>query len=90
MRIALLSIALLLAGCSTPNDQPLSPYFGDAVRRNMMAHIINPTPLADASDDPGMDGHRAAGAYDRYQTAKVKQPRSLSTSSLSAQNSTGK
>ena len=90
MRIALLTVTALLAACSTPNDQPLSPYFGDAVRRNMMAHIINPAPLADGSDQPGMDGHRAAGAYDRYQTAKVKPPRSVATSSISAQSDNGK
>ena len=80
MKVILLALpaAVLLAACST-NQEPLSPDFGNAVRHNKAAHIINPTPTYDGLF--GHDGSRMALGQDRYRTGTVIQPRTLSTTS---------
>ena len=80
MKVILLTlpVAVLLAACST-NQEPLGPDFGNAVRHNKAAHIINPTPTYDSLF--GHDGPRMALGHDRYRTGTVIQPRTLSTTS---------
>jgi type IV pilus biogenesis protein CpaD/CtpE len=63
--------ALALCACTDPH-QPFNPSFGDAVRANMAAQIINPVPRADP--DPVTDGKRMSDAMQRYRTEKVYPP----------------
>ena len=64
---AVLLTAIALAACQ---EQPLttpSPGFGNAVRHNMQAHIINPVPVLPTAPAP-MDGEKAAAAMERYRS----------------------
>ncbi len=63
----------LLAACQ-PVDTPTEG-FGDAVRQNMAAQIINPEPRESALGRPEeFDGDRAAAAMQRYREGKVYKP----------------
>ena len=79
---AVLAIAATIASCSDRlalNQEPTN--FGNAVRHNIEAQTVNPNPQPAAGPIP-MDGNRAAGAMERYQTDHVKQPRSLQTTTV--------
>lgn len=68
-----LSVALTgLASCDTPREH-LAEGFGNAVRQNMAAHIINPEGLR-ADEIPAHDGARAMRAHDRLVTEKQTAP----------------
>ncbi len=69
---------LLLAACAERYEQPISytPH-GNAIRTNMAAQIINPTPPAPRV--PVSDAARAALAIERYRTDEVKDPTAQST-----------
>jgi hypothetical protein len=80
--MAALVFATVMAGCSDRlalNQEPST--FGNAVRHNIEAQTVNPMPQPAAGPIP-MDGSRAAGAMERYQTDHVKQPRSLQTTTV--------
>ncbi|MCW5730518.1 MAG: hypothetical protein KIT20_07165 [Alphaproteobacteria bacterium] len=69
IRPGLAAILLLgLASCSAP--PALNPSFGEAVRRNMQQHIIDPDPVY-AEEETLTSGPRAAGAIDRYEKGRV-------------------
>ncbi len=65
------SIALLffVAGCQ--HTQPLGRDFGNSVHHNMSMHIIDPAPSFEGREIPDMEGERAAGAKERYDTGTV-------------------
>ena len=63
---------LLLAACNTPANTP-RPEFGEAVRNNMAAHIIDPNPPADMELPPS-DGVRRQLMIERYQADEVETP----------------
>lgn len=67
---------LVLGGCAQP--ETLSSDFGDAVRHNMAAQVVNPAPRHSTAP-PEMDGGRAAIARGRYQAGMVKEPKADST-----------
>jgi hypothetical protein len=72
IRIASLAVvAVAAAACTQPIDRT-SPTFGNAVRQNMQAHIVNPGPrdLAPAQTD----GRISGGAYERYTGGGVEAP----------------
>jgi hypothetical protein len=71
-RTLILAAALALAACADPH-QPLSPDFGNAVRANISAQVVNPNPAMAGAND--MDGQRAGAAINRYYTNKVYVPR---------------
>jgi type IV pilus biogenesis protein CpaD/CtpE len=71
---------LAVAGCNTPADTPL-PEFGDAVRNNMAAQIIDPQPPENMQLPPS-DGVRRALMISRYQADKVEPPREPTTSTM--------
>ena len=76
--IAVLGPAAVIAAC-TPQEQ-LHPSFGDAVQHNMAVQIINPSPTYSSPQQvPGLDGPRAAGAQERYDTGEVIKPEKLRT-----------
>ena len=54
-------------------QSPLGPEFGNAVRHNEAAHVIDPSPAAAQSPVPALDGKRAAAAMTRYQNNAVRE-----------------
>lgn len=76
--IAVLGAGGFLAAC-TPQEN-LHPTFGNSVRHNMSVQIINPAPTYSAGQQvPELDGPRAAGAQQRYDSGEVIQPERLRT-----------
>jgi len=87
MRALYLGSALLLpllAGC-TAND----PTFGGAVRSNYAMQVINPDPQYEGTLVEGGNGQTSAAAVERYRTDKVKQPKSIRTTSGISGGSSG-
>lgn len=72
IRPIVLGAGLVLAACNTPANTP-RPEFGEAVRNNMAAQIIDPNPPADMELPPA-DGVRRALMIERYQADKVETP----------------
>ncbi len=60
------ALALLaLAGCSsTPR---FDRHFGESVRANLAAQVINPAAAANTDPAGGVDGNAARGAQERYE-----------------------
>ena len=77
--IKLLPLGLLLVVAACKHTQPLSPSFGDAVNHNMSMQIINPAPDLEGREVPAMEGTRAAGAIERYDTGTVITPEVIDT-----------
>jgi hypothetical protein len=84
-----LASAALLAACAEgpPAIGPADKTFGAAVRHNIEVQTVNPAAKPEAGPIP-YDGERGALAMERYQSDKVKQPRSMRTRS-SAGTGTG-
>lgn len=57
--------ALLLQGCST--TPRFDKHFGEAVRANLAAQVIDPDAVANANPAAGMDGAAARASHERYQ-----------------------
>jgi type IV pilus biogenesis protein CpaD/CtpE len=72
IRATVLVAGLVLAACTTPANTP-RPEFGQAVRNNMAAHIIDPHP-PESMDLPPSDGVRRSRMIERYQADKVESP----------------
>lgn len=76
IRIAsLAALALGAAACTQPIDRT-SPTFGNAVRQNMQAHIINPEPRVLPPAET--DGRVSGDAYDRYVGGDAEAPGDVS------------
>ena len=80
IRPLVLVAGLALAACTTPANEP-RPEFGQAVRNNMAAHIIDPNPPADMALPPS-DGVRRALMIQRYQADEVETPALPTTTTL--------
>ena len=80
IQATVLLAGLAVAACNTPADAP-PPEFGEAVRRNMAAHVIDPQP-PESVELPPADGVRRSLMISRYQTDKVETPREPTTSTL--------
>ena len=77
--IAALTASALVAACAPQED--LHRSFGNAVHHNMSVHIINPAPTYSSVEQvPPLDGPRAVGAQQRYDSGQVIQPERLRTS----------
>jgi type IV pilus biogenesis protein CpaD/CtpE len=74
--LAFLLTVPALAACTT-ND----PTFGGAVRSNYAQQVINPEPRYEGTLVEGGEGTRSAAAVERYRTNKVKEPKSIRTTS---------
>ena len=80
-RLVLLAVAAstFLAACAVGETDeraaasPLSADFGNAVRHNEAAHVIDPNPLATDAQVPTLDGARAAAAMTRYRNNAVRE-----------------
>jgi len=53
--------------------RPLGADFGNAVRHNEAAHVVDPNPVAAGTQAPALDGMRAAAAISRYRTNTVRE-----------------
>ena len=72
-------MVLLVAGCAERHAEPIAfaPH-GAAVRNNLAAQIVDPTPSLEA---PGpMDADRALLALERYRTDEIEALGNVSTS----------
>lgn len=72
-----LTLLAALSGCSsTPR---FNSHFGEAVRANLAAQVLDPAAAANANPATGIDGAAARAAQERYQrsfseTPGAKQP----------------
>jgi type IV pilus biogenesis protein CpaD/CtpE len=80
IRPIVLVAGLVLAACNTPANTP-RPEFGEAVRNNMAAQIIDPNPPANM-ELPAADGVRRALMIERYQADEVESPLLPATTTL--------
>ena len=80
IRATVLFAGVLLAACNTPADTP-RPEFGEAVRNNMTAQIIDPNPPEDMALPPS-DGVRRSLMIERYQSDEVESPLLPTTTTL--------
>ena len=71
-RAIILVAGLALAACNTPANTP-RPEFGQAVRTNMAAQIVDPNPPEDMALPPS-DGVRRSLMIERYQVDEVETP----------------
>ena len=85
-RSIILLAGLALAACTTPANTP-RPEFGEAVRHNMAAHIVDPNPPA-TMELPPSDGVRRALMIQRYQADEVETPPLPVTTTLGIEIST--
>lgn len=82
--------ALFLVGCDTLNQNNISPDpgFGEAVKYNAAAQIINPDPVYGPEDSqPGDSGAKGAAAVKRYRTDAVKEVEMMETTSSTGSGS---
>ena len=84
-RLALLA-ALGLAGCMDPHE-PLSADFGNSVRANIAAQLVNPEPNY-SSALPETDGERVENALRRYRTNREFQPHPQNGTPLATESAT--
>ena len=81
----LLPLALLfaVAACSQyENDQYLGRDMGNAITHNFSVQIIDPAPNLEGKEVPNMEGTRAAGAVDRYDTGTEITPETIDTTEI--------
>jgi hypothetical protein len=81
MNKLLLALPLAALAACAPADRP-SPGFGDAVRHNIAAQVVNPDANLADLPPPEMEGERTRGAFERYQADKVKRPVPLGTTTV--------
>lgn len=83
--VSAIIVSFLLVACENQNVS-ISDGFGNSVRQNMAAHIINPAPVYEAGSVPATDGARTAGALERYRTGEVTALEEVATSDLGESN----
>jgi len=73
-------LTLAVSACQwNRNAAPLGGDFGDATSHNMAQQIINPEPVTAGYGAPALDGLRAKGAVERYESGSVIAPTEEST-----------
>jgi hypothetical protein len=75
---------LLLTGCSSLNQNNISPDpgFGEATKYNAAVQTIDPDPVYSEDDaQPGDNGAKGAAAVKRYRTDSVKDVEQQTTTS---------
>ena len=81
----LLPLALLFAAAACAqyqNDAPLGRDYGNAITHNMSVQVIDPAPNLEGKEIPNMEGTRAAGAIERYDTGTVIEPETIETTDI--------
>lgn len=64
-------LGILLQGCTT--TPRFNDHFGDSVRANLAAQVIDPAASADTNPARGVDGPAALAAQERYQRSFKEQ-----------------
>jgi hypothetical protein len=77
----LLPFALLFAVAACQHLEPIGRDYGNAVTHNMSMQVIDPAPNLEGKEIPDMEGTRAAGAIERYNTGTVIEPETIETTS---------
>ena len=80
-----LPVAAALATLGCESKEHLSADFGNSVNHNMSLHIINPDPVYLAPEIPDLNGVRAAGAIERYETGTVIEPEQIDTQDIATE-----
>ena len=75
-----------VSACNYDPHQALSPDFGDSVRANIAAQVVNPAPTTGGWET---DGERIQRAIRRYHTNPTYPPYAPNTSSLSGNGGGG-
>jgi len=93
-KLTLIAAALLLTcGCRTGYTKHIGeedPGFGETVKYNAAAQIINPDPVYPAgAAQPGDNGAKAQAAMKRYRTDAVKALETISSTQSSSGGSGG-
>ena len=93
-KLTLIAAALLLTcGCRTGYTKHIGdedPGFGDTVKYNAAAQIINPDPVYPVDGaQPGDSGVKAQAAVKRYRTDTVKQIETISSTQSSSSGGSG-
>lgn len=79
----------VLGACEHPPSLgPGEADFGNAVRHNIQAQVVNPTPTPEVGN-AAFDGRRAARNIERYAADKVKKPSKLQTSDVKTSDGAG-
>ena len=71
MKRLLIPVLLSLSACNYDPHQPLSADFGDSVRANIAAQVVNPAPTTGGWET---DGERIQRAMHRYHTNTTYPP----------------
>ena len=80
---ALLALALSVAGCASPVGR-WDAQFGDSVRANVAAQVVNPAAVRNDNAVAGLDGRAAQAAQTNYESSfqrPVKTEAAITTSS---------
>ncbi len=75
----LLPFALLFAVAACQHLEPLGRDFGNAYNHNLSVQVIDPAPNLEGKEIPDLEGVRAAGAIERYNTGAEIEPESIET-----------
>lgn len=75
----ILPFALLFAVAACQHMEPLGRDYGNAINHNLSVQVIDPAPSFEGREIPDMEGTRASGAVDRYDTGTVITPESIDT-----------
>jgi hypothetical protein len=83
MKVLPFALLFAVAACAQyQNTEPLGRDYGDAVNHNLSVHVIDPAPDLEGKEIPDMNGTRAAGALERYNTGTELEPESIDTTSI--------
>ena len=81
MKVLPFALLFAVAACDQ-HLKPLGRDYGNAVNHNLSVHVIDPAPNLEGKEVPDMEGTRAAGAMERYDTGTVIQPETIDTTSI--------
>ena len=65
LALCIAAVGLVLSGCASTTPD-YDTRFGEAVRHNRQAQVINPTPVHDNAATAGLDAQTARSALQRY------------------------
>ena len=83
MKVLPLALLFAVAACAQyQNDAPLGRDYGNAVHHNLSVQVIDPAPNLEGKEIPNMEGTRAAGAIERYDTGTVIAPETIETTDI--------
>ncbi|HKJ76106.1 MAG TPA: hypothetical protein VKA64_02795 [Gammaproteobacteria bacterium] len=72
MPLTLIAGILLASGCVTSSKQTMKEDFGDAVRNNTAAQVIDPMAGQEEMPAHTLDGQKGELALDRYRTEEAE------------------